>query len=64
MNIINATWHTASHSQAESNCVETAYTTTGGAAIRDTKNRDLGHLTFSATEWTALVTAIKNGEEL
>ncbi|WP_433698778.1 DUF397 domain-containing protein [Nocardiopsis sp. CA-288880] len=36
------------------NCVEVA-DLPGAAAVRDTQNRDLGHLTFGAAEWEALL---------
>jgi hypothetical protein len=28
-------------------------------AVRDTQNRELGHLAFGAAEWTALVDSLK-----
>lgn len=36
------------------NCVEVADLPTG-AAVRDTQNREAGHLTFSSAEWAALL---------
>ncbi|MFW5415243.1 DUF397 domain-containing protein [Nocardiopsis sp. CNT-189] len=42
-------------------CVEVAETASG-AAIRDTKNRHLGHVSFGGTEWRAFVDALKAGE--
>lgn len=33
-----------------SNCVEVADLSTG-AAVRDTQNRDLGHLAFESSSW-------------
>lgn len=38
------------------NCVEVADLPTG-AAVRDTQNRDAGHLTFGSAEWTALLSS-------
>lgn len=35
-------------------CVEVA-DFPGGSAVRDTKHREAGHLTFSAIEWAALL---------
>ncbi|MCY9782317.1 DUF397 domain-containing protein [Nocardiopsis sp. EMB25] len=35
-------------------CVE-ARVATAGADIRDTRNRDTGHLSFPASEWPSLV---------
>ncbi|ASU81588.1 DUF397 domain-containing protein [Nocardiopsis gilva YIM 90087] len=39
-------------------CVEVA-DLPGGAAVRDTQNRRLGHLTFDAAEWRAFLTDVK-----
>jgi hypothetical protein len=38
------------------NCVEVADLPTG-AAVRDTQNRDAGHLTFGSAEWAALLSS-------
>ncbi|WP_017585463.1 DUF397 domain-containing protein [Nocardiopsis ganjiahuensis] len=35
-------------------CVEVA-DLPAGAAVRDTQNRELGHLTFGSAEWAALL---------
>lgn len=51
-------WHKSSYSKAETNCVEVAEGAT--TAVRDTQNRELGHLAFAATEWTALVDTLRN----
>jgi hypothetical protein len=51
-------WHKASYSGGSGSCVEVAEGPTTG--IRDTQNRDLGHLDVSATEWTALINAVCN----
>ncbi|WP_444962158.1 DUF397 domain-containing protein [Nocardiopsis sp. M1B1] len=51
-------WHKSSYSIAETNCVEVAEGAT--TAVRDTQNRELGHLSFAATEWTALVDSLKS----
>ncbi|MFE3456003.1 DUF397 domain-containing protein [Nocardiopsis aegyptia] len=39
-------------------CVEVA-DFPGGAAVRDTQNRDRGHLAFDTTEWAALLSAAR-----
>jgi hypothetical protein len=39
-------------------CVE-AKRTSGGAAVRDTQNRHLGHLEADHREWTALLEVVK-----
>lgn len=45
----------SSYSQPQGqNCVEVA-DLPGASAVRDTQNRQLGHLAFSSTEWAALL---------
>ncbi|MDA8371617.1 MAG: DUF397 domain-containing protein [Nocardiopsaceae bacterium] len=53
-----ASFRTSSCSTAADNCVEVADWETG-AAIRDTKHRDLGALAFPAAEWRAFIDAVK-----
>lgn len=48
----------SSYSQPTGNCVEVADLPTG-AAVRDTQNRDLGHLAFTTTEWSALLSSVR-----
>ncbi|MCP3015494.1 DUF397 domain-containing protein [Nocardiopsis dassonvillei] len=50
-------WHKSTYSAGETNCVEVAEGVT--TAVRDTQNRELGHLSFTAAEWTALVDSLK-----
>ncbi|XKK42276.1 DUF397 domain-containing protein [Nocardiopsis sp. ARC36] len=50
-------WHKSSYSAGGGNCVEVAQGLVTG--IRDTQNRDLGHLTTQASEWTALLAAVR-----
>ncbi|MEC3891831.1 DUF397 domain-containing protein [Nocardiopsis alba] len=51
-------WRTSTYSAASSNnCAEVALATTA-AAVRDTKNRDQGHLAFHNEEWMAFLHAI------
>lgn len=41
-------------------CVEVADLSTGGAAVRDTQNREAGHLTFAeSAEWRAVLAVIR-----
>ena len=47
-------WHKSTYSAAADNCVEVAETASG-AAVRDTGNRELGHLDFTRKEWAALL---------
>ncbi|WP_333563785.1 DUF397 domain-containing protein [Nocardiopsis endophytica] len=51
-------WHKASYSNAGGNCVEVAESA-GGAAVRDSKSPDLGHLSFAGHDWAALLTLLK-----
>ncbi|MDT0328030.1 DUF397 domain-containing protein [Nocardiopsis lambiniae] len=41
------------------NCVEVA-DLPGGAAVRDTQNREAGHLAFCLREWTALIDTLRS----
>ncbi|MEU0242279.1 DUF397 domain-containing protein [Nocardiopsis sp. NPDC006198] len=50
-------WHKSSYSGQQGHCVEVAEGLVTG--IRDTQNRDLGHLTTQASEWTALLAAVR-----
>lgn len=56
-----ATWRKASASQNNGNCVEVAR---AGqlAGVRDTKNREAGHLTVPAAEFDAFLAGVKAGE--
>lgn len=49
-------WHKSSYSSGSGSCVEVAEGRLTG--IRDTQNRNLGHLDVSASEWTALLSAV------
>ncbi|WP_017595571.1 DUF397 domain-containing protein [Nocardiopsis potens] len=40
-------------------CVEVA-DLPDGAAVRDTQNRNLGHIGFGGTEWQAFLRSVKN----
>jgi len=50
-------WHKSSYSTSGSNCVEVSEGTE--TLMRDTQNRDLGHLVAPAPEWTALLAAVR-----
>ncbi|TDQ55315.1 DUF397 domain-containing protein [Actinorugispora endophytica] len=52
------TFRKSSHSAGASECVEVA-DLPDGAAVRDTRNREAGHIEFGGTEWRALVEAVK-----
>lgn len=58
-------WQTSSHSVSNGgDCVEVAHHTapTPTYALRDSKHRDRGHLTFPHPEWAAFVRAVRDGE--
>ncbi|GAA3724401.1 DUF397 domain-containing protein [Salinactinospora qingdaonensis] len=48
----------SSYSTSHDNCVEVA-DLSAGAAVRDSKNPEFGHLAFAAEEWAAFVRALR-----
>lgn len=59
MNEIFSEWRRSSYSAPSSNnCVEVAVAS-GYSAVRDSKNRGLGHLVFPAAEWAAFLIAAR-----
>lgn len=52
-----ASWRTSSYTQQQ-NCVEVA-DTPRLSAVRDTKNRQHGHLAFASPEWRAFVAGVR-----
>ncbi|GAB2516191.1 DUF397 domain-containing protein [Nocardiopsis aegyptia] len=51
-------WHKSSYSSTGGQCVEVREHV-AGADVRDTQNRDLGHLTVPGTEWVALLARVR-----
>lgn len=52
-------WRKSSYSSSHGqNCVEVA-DVPFGTAVRDTQHRELGHLEFTATEWSALLGTVR-----
>jgi hypothetical protein len=60
MDLASASWRKSSYSAATSNnCVEVA-DVPGTTAVRDSQNRDRGHLDFPRDEWSALLGALRH----
>lgn len=55
------TWRKSSYSGSEKECVEVG-TGPGHVGVRDTKNREQGHLTIPRTTWAAFTRATASGE--
>ncbi|RNL83006.1 DUF397 domain-containing protein [Halostreptopolyspora alba] len=55
------TFRKSSYSGASQNCAEVADLPTG-AALRDSKHPEAGHLAFPAAEWDAFLTAARAAE--
>ena len=49
-------WHKSSYSTANGSCVEVAEGSS--VLVRDTENRNLGHLTAPSAEWSAFIAAL------
>ncbi|MBQ1083072.1 DUF397 domain-containing protein [Nocardiopsis sp. B62] len=57
--IPNDLFRKSSYSQPQGqNCVEVADLPTG-TAVRDTQNRQEGHLSFPSQEWSALLSSVR-----
>lgn len=53
-------WRKSSRSQSGNTCVEVGRVA-GGAAVRDTKDRDQGHFTATGRQWASFIDAVKAG---
>jgi len=54
-------WHTSSYSAAEGRCVEVAEGER--VLVRDTRNRGLGHVAYSADAWADFLHGVKAGPD-
>lgn len=54
-------WVKSAHSGADS-CVEMAKLPDGGIGVRDSKNPELGHLTYTKAEVAAFFAGVRDGE--
>jgi hypothetical protein len=54
-------WHTSSYSPNGSDCVEVRESP-GVVDVRDTRNRESGHLSFPMLEWSAFVAEVRTGD--
>ena len=52
-------WRKSSYSGGGNNCVEVAQAAAVG--VRDSKNPEGGHLTFTARTWNAFIADVKRG---
>ncbi|MCY9787359.1 DUF397 domain-containing protein [Nocardiopsis sp. EMB25] len=50
-------WHKSSYSSTGPECVEVREHE-AGADVRDTQNRESGHLSLPASEWAALLASV------
>ena len=55
-----AQWRKSSFSGAGNDCVELAVASEG-AAVRDSKNPEAGHISFVTTSWGTFLGAVKEG---
>ncbi|TQN27771.1 uncharacterized protein DUF397 [Haloactinospora alba] len=55
--MVDTDWHKSSYSKGDTNCVEVAEGPV--TAVRDTQNRQAGHLSFPASEWKAFLNKVR-----
>ncbi|WP_017602619.1 DUF397 domain-containing protein [Nocardiopsis alkaliphila] len=52
-------WHKSTYSATGGNCVEVREGVFG-TDVRDTQNREAGHLSFTSDEWSALLRGLRS----
>ncbi|GAA0995218.1 MULTISPECIES: DUF397 domain-containing protein [Nocardiopsidaceae] len=52
-------WHKSSHSSGQGSCVEVAEGER--VLVRDTRNRPLGHVEYTAGAWSDFLRGVKSG---
>ena len=63
MHTADLDWRTSTYSGDNGDsCVEVAFTSDGGTALRDTKNRTLTAHHYPASTWTAFLAGIRAGD--
>lgn len=60
--VVNTSWRKSTYSSSADTCVEVADLSTGGRAVRDSKNPTGPMLMFTAGEWSAFVAGVRAGE--
>lgn len=60
IDLSGARWRKSSRSGAGNDCVELVVAGVG-AAVRDSKNPEAGHVSFATTGWDAFMGAVKQG---
>jgi hypothetical protein len=60
--VLMTDWHKSTYSGASPNCVETCLRAPEGPVVglRDSQNREAGHLTFASQEWAALLGGVRS----
>jgi hypothetical protein len=58
--LAGASWRKSSFSGAGNDCVELAVAG-AGAAVRDSKNAEAGHISFANAGWDTFMGAVKDG---
>jgi hypothetical protein len=60
VDLSGARWRKSSRSGAQNDCVELVVARLG-AAVRDSKNPEAGHVSFATTGWDVFMGVVKQG---